>query len=984
MTTPIAEAFVTISPNTAGFAAALQRDVAAAMKKVDATLRTSTTSTNVFGGIGNSAKKASSDVDLLSKSVESLKGGLATLATSSIQVLQTSLKRATEAALAFGAGVTAVGLSSASNIQSATLAFHALSDEIGGGIEGADAFLQSLRDISTSTALNFGDLTGVAQQFLALEFGARGTKDLILDIGNALAASGKDGTALNQGLQGVATAISQIRGAGRLLAQDLNQITTRIPAVTRTKVYLELAKNIGIADKAAQHLTATQTEALRKRLDTTGIDSDTAIKSLDAVFQQVKGAQGALARNAQGTITGVLGNAKETIKLALGDAFNQPAILNGIKDLADSATTSLADIGPKIAGAFSSLLPLVQANLPALINALTDGFTELVSLSVHLAPLITDIVNGVGAFTRALTDAQVQGVLKDLEGAVEAIGRALFQLVGGTTGLKLLFAAFRELGDLVAALGDTLTALGPLFVGAGIVISGVLGVLAAGFDGLAQGVGVVNRLIDASFDGIADALGTITTGFQGVASAAAFFHIPGAREAADALRDASAAMHDFGNESVASANNATNALLQTRNVALDLDGRRVSIVVAVSSDPTVAGRPINSANGKPLQGPGLSNADQAFAKNADALRRSSAALISSAATSAGAGAASSGAAAAAKAAAAKAKTAASQLGKDVAAISKRTADQSIADIHREFDALTADLKDSGNKEFVASTNKIEANLVKVAKQRDKLNDQLKNATTNLASLKKESADYATSIRTTVNALGDVSQASKGINTTFVGIRGQLVSAIGTTTAFAAAIGQLTRAGLNKSSLKELIDAGPQAGLAAAQALAGSGAGGIAQINQLQAQLDAQGKALGASASNTLYTAGVRAAQGLVDGLKSQEAAIEAQMDRIANKMAAAIKKSLKIKSPSQRLYDEVGVPAGQGIINGLMGQIDKASGAGNSVRNYANSTINFGPGSVVAHGATEAGANRMGTGLGLGIADVLERVRARAVIDGHG
>jgi len=54
----------------------------------------------------------------------------------------------------------------------------------------------------------------------------------------------------------------------------------------------------------------------------------------------------------------------------------------------------------------------------------------------------------------------------------------------------------------------------------------------------------------------------------------------------------------------------------------------------------------------------------------------------------------------------------------------------------------------------------------------------------------------------------------------------------------------------------------------------------------------------------------------VDGLISQEKAIQKQMDKIAAQMVAAIKKALGIKSPS-KVMAEIGMWSGQGVIEGL-------------------------------------------------------------------
>jgi hypothetical protein len=127
--------------------------------------------------------------------------------------------------------------------------------------------------------------------------------------------------------------------------------------------------------------------------------------------------------------------------------------------------------------------------------------------------------------------------------------------------------------------------------------------------------------------------------------------------------------------------------------------------------------------------------------------------------------------------------------------------------------------------------------------------------------------------------------------------------------------QLRKMGLNDEAYKQLLAAGPDS-LPFIQQLLVSGQNGINQINDLDSQLAKEAASLGQTASTNLYQAGVDAAQGLVDGLKKQEAAIQKQMDKIADAMVKAIKKKLHIKSPS-RVFAEVGKYSAQGLSEGL-------------------------------------------------------------------
>jgi phage-related protein len=82
-------------------------------------------------------------------------------------------------------------------------------------------------------------------------------------------------------------------------------------------------------------------------------------------------------------------------------------------------------------------------------------------------------------------------------------------------------------------------------------------------------------------------------------------------------------------------------------------------------------------------------------------------------------------------------------------------------------------------------------------------------------------------------------------------------------------------------------------------------------------LSSAANSLASSAANQLYGAGVNAAQGLVNGLKSQQALITKQMDVIAASMVKAIKKALGIHSPSRVMRDQVGSQIVAGLVSGI-------------------------------------------------------------------
>jgi len=556
---------------------------------------------------------------------------------------------------------------------------------------------------------------------------------------------------------------------------------------------------------------------------------------------------------------------------------------------------------------------------PDVIAALPDIIEGLALTFQLLAPVVAQTAEALGAVTGAIVDHEAD--IRSIADGLAAFAGGLVSLFEGIAPtLAMNLANLTPIADILGSIGEILQFLTPLWEVLGTVMATSLLPASAVLDGIS----VILNLITGDIDGV------------------------------------TASLTNLGNKAIGVYNLL--AKITPLNERASIGG----------------GAPVSEFDDM-----GANASAAAISKMLAEQQRLNAALKPPVFKNTGAAPRDTGAASAAKKAAADLARAVATIKKELNSLAKDTADQSVTEIQRSFDQLVAGLKDAGLKEYVKQVRAVEKTLVSLAKQRDKLNDQLKDATDNLKSLKDESTDFAASIRDTVNDLGNVAQQSKGIGTTFVGIRQQLISAIGVTRQFSTAIASLTAAGLNETSLRQLVEAGPAAGLDAARALLSGGAAGVQEINQLQGQLDAQGKALGASVANTFYAAGIQAAAGLVAGLQSQEAAIEAQMNRIADRMARAIKKALQIKSPSALLAREVGVPAGQGIVGGLVKEINRMTGVTGAVRNYA-SNINFGPGSIVAHGATEASASRIGNGLGLGIKDVIERQVAQQILNGTG
>jgi TP901 family phage tail tape measure protein len=225
---------------------------------------------------------------------------------------------------------------------------------------------------------------------------------------------------------------------------------------------------------------------------------------------------------------------------------------------------------------------------------------------------------------------------------------------------------------------------------------------------------------------------------------------------------------------------------------------------------------------------------------------------------------------------------------------------------------------SGHKHLQALVHKDGAALTRLANQRDQVAAKLKAANKKLAGLqadwKKTRDDVAASVMQNVSVVTALPEGSVELTSQDVvaNMRAQVAKA----KKFAADLVKLRKEGLRADLVQQIADSGVDSGGATASALAGGDKSQIAEINKLQGQAKTAATSVGTATADAMYKAGINSAKGLVKGLASQQKAITKQMDKIAKSMAAAIKKALKIHSPSQ-LFHEIGGFITQGLANGI-------------------------------------------------------------------
>ncbi|ECP2184073.1 tape measure protein [Listeria monocytogenes] len=224
-------------------------------------------------------------------------------------------------------------------------------------------------------------------------------------------------------------------------------------------------------------------------------------------------------------------------------------------------------------------------------------------------------------------------------------------------------------------------------------------------------------------------------------------------------------------------------------------------------------------------------------------------------------------------------------------------------------------------------------LAVTAKKRDKVVAQLKAANTKMADLTKQSKEYAASITEKMQSYGSISNVDPENPQS---IQQEMQKRLKEIKAFQANVEKLRKKGVSKDIISDILESGVENGSSYAQALAKSDAKTIKAINSTQNQINSASKSMGNTAANAMYSAGINAAKGLINGLNSQKKQLENTAKSIANTITNSVKKALKIHSPS-RVAIELGKFFTGGLGNGVLAG---ANGAVQSTNKMVDKVVN--------------------------------------------
>lgn len=220
------------------------------------------------------------------------------------------------------------------------------------------------------------------------------------------------------------------------------------------------------------------------------------------------------------------------------------------------------------------------------------------------------------------------------------------------------------------------------------------------------------------------------------------------------------------------------------------------------------------------------------------------------------------------------------------------------------------LAQGAHKQLLKGMKEERQQLVGLSKEYDRVTAELEDAQQALQSAIDARDADAKSIADQFNQGPEISP-NTDLDTYLDDIRDQTAA----TRKYFDSLQALRAQGLSDEAYQKLVDEGIEAQPFVDQIIAG-GAAAVTEFNNTTSDLTAAAQLMGTTVANDMHAAGIAAAQGLVAGLQSQQGELAAQMEAIAKAMIKAIKKELKIKSPS-RAFAEVGGLSGEGLAAGL-------------------------------------------------------------------
>jgi tape measure domain-containing protein len=331
-----------------------------------------------------------------------------------------------------------------------------------GSAEKANAFLSQLQKFAAVTPFEFPQLQRAAQQLLAVGFSAQDVIPVMTKIGNAAAALGASGDQINL----VVRALGQMKGKGKVSAEEINQIAENLPGFNS---YAAIAAKRG-----------TSVAQVMSDMAKGAIPADEGIQAILEGMQNFPGAAGAMERQSK-TLIGVISTLKDNLRQVAID-FITPKL--------PALSAAVQRFGDLVSHAFSGATKAAAVDLAVLLGFEEDSNFEKAIERIgkalkDLGPIVEDI------FTSKMGVAKL---------ALTAFVTVLATLLDGVVAIGLTFTDFNKALDRYGIAGTAAAAV------TGSLLAGFLALKTANevAGGINSAVDAIGKLPKASKDAVSE------------------------------------------------------------------------------------------------------------------------------------------------------------------------------------------------------------------------------------------------------------------------------------------------------------------------------------------------------------------------------------------------------------------------------------------------------------------------------------------------
>lgn len=281
--------------------------------------------------------------------------------------------------------LTGFGLKSAGSLEQTQVAFDSL---LGSAAEGKKVF-DSLKQFAAVTPFELGDITPLAQKFLAFSGNvglSKGQLEEFLTVaGNIVSVTGGGAQALDS----IGLAFSHISSGGKVSLEDINILSDALPGFS------------GVA--AIATATGMSTGEAMDAISAGAIDAKTGVAALLAGMRAFPGTAGAMERQSQ-TLLGVFSTFKDTASQALSGAFAPviPEIKDSLSELTPVIGSAIGQLAPALGTALAKILPLIGKLIEAIVPILTPILDALGPALDALGPALVPLGEAIGQVLVAL------------------------------------------------------------------------------------------------------------------------------------------------------------------------------------------------------------------------------------------------------------------------------------------------------------------------------------------------------------------------------------------------------------------------------------------------------------------------------------------------------------------------------------------------------------------------------------------------------